>query len=266
MVALPPLDASADPAWRSLIVSKSLVPATAVALAGVLVLTAAVLPLPLRAAAAPAQDAPRLPDSPDLPERVAAVPDSLHRVWTATLGGDGPHALMSFLFEVTFMKIDVAVVEVRLTDHDAALVAAVVAEGERDDDRRDRVAAILHAADPLAYGMTFKRDSDLGKFFKGMLGNMERAVEAGEITPQEYDRVDREYRALMAPYGERGARKGDRLLYRLDGDRLHLIYVGVDGDVMLDEHLDEVWARAVRASFTGRESKMREKLGELAWR
>ena len=236
--------------------SKRKVPALAVVLAGVVVLAA----IPAR------PDSPRLPDSPDLPEQVAAVPDSLHRVWTATLGGGGPHALMSFLFEVTFMKIDVAVVEVRLTDHDAAQVATVVAEGDRDDQRRDRVAAILHAADPIAYGMTFKRDSDLGRFFKGMLGNMERAVEAGEITPQEYDRVDREYRALMAPYGERGARKGDRLMYRLEGDRLHLIYVGVDGEVMLDEQLDEVWARAVRASFTGRESKMREKLGELAWR
>jgi hypothetical protein len=194
-----------------------------------------------------------------------AAADSLLAVWSSGLGGTAPHAVMAFLFEVTFMKIDVAIVEVRLGPQDAARVAAVAAEGDRDDDRRDRVAAILDQADPLAYGMTFKRDSDLGKFFKGMLGNMERAVEAGEITQAEYDRVDREYRALMAPYAERGARKGDRLLYRLSGDQLHLIYVGTDGDVMLDEHLGEVWARAVRASFTGQESEMREKLGELAW-
>ncbi len=258
----PPLIASGVPAWEVPDVSKRMVPVLAVVLTVVAVLTAT----PARSGPAASPAAPALPDSPDLPEQVAAVPDSLLGVWTARLGGGGPQALMSFLFEVTFMKIDVAVVEVRLTDHDAAQVAAVVAEGERSDDRRDRVAAILHAADPLAYGMTFKRDSDLGKFFKGMLGNMERAVDAGEITRAEYDRVDREYRALMAPYGERGARKGDRLLYRLEGDHLHLIYVGIDGDVMLDEHLDEVWARAVRASFTGRESKMREKLGELAWR
>jgi len=195
----------------------------------------------------------------------AAAAAALEAAWTTGLGEE-PGAVLGFLFEVTFMKIDVAEVEVRLADPDAAAIAVIVDEGGRNDRRRDRVADVLHAAAPVAYGMTFKRDSDLGKFFKGMLGNMERAVAAGEITAPEYARVDREYRALMAPYGERGVRKGDRLLYRLDAGTGHLALIGVDGAVLLDQALDEVWTRAVRASFTGRESKMRDELGELPWR
>jgi hypothetical protein len=217
------------------------------------VATSLVLPAPARA------------DQPERPDQVAAVPDSLEAAWTAGVGGDAPHAAMAYLFEVTFMKIDVAVVEVRVPAHTAAQLSALAAEGKRTDDRRDRAADLLDQADTIAYRLTFKRDSDLGRFFKGMLGNMERAVEGGEITAAEYARVDREYRALMQPHADRGARKGDRLLYRLDGDGGRLIYVGVEGEVMLDEPLDEVWSRAVRASFTGRKSKMRDDLGKLAW-
>ncbi len=56
---------------------------------------------------------------------------------------------MAFLFEVTFMKIDVAIVEVRLGPEDAARVAAVAVEGDREDDRRDRVAASSTKPTPL---------------------------------------------------------------------------------------------------------------------
>lgn len=186
--------------------------------------------------------------------------------WSAGLG-QTPAATMGFLFEVTFMKIDVADVEVRLTDPDAAALQALVAEGKRTDDRRRRAAAILHTADPIAYGMTFKRDSDQDRFFKGMLGNMARAVEAGELTADEYAGVEEHYRRLMAPHAERGTLKGDRLLYRLEGDTLRLLYLGVDGEVLVDQQLDDgIWQRAVRASYTGEQSKLRDKLAELPWR
>jgi hypothetical protein len=174
---------------------------------------------------------------------------------------------MGFLFEVTFMKIDVADVEVRLTDADAAALQALVAEGKRTGDRRRRAAAILNAADPIAYGMTFKRDSDQDRFFKGMLGNMARAVEAGELTADEYAGVEAHYRRLMAPHAERGTLKGDRLLYRLEGDTLRLLYLGAGGEVLVDQQLDDgIWQRAVRASYTGEKSKLRDKLAELPWR
>lgn len=186
--------------------------------------------------------------------------------WSAGLG-QTPAATMGFLFEVTFMKIDVADVEVRLTDADATALQALVAEGKRDGDRRNRAAAILHAADPIAYGMTFKRDSDQDRFFKGMLGNMARAVEAGELTADEYAGVEAHYRRLMAPHAERGTLKGDRLLYRLEGDTLRLLYLGADGAVLVDQQLDDgIWQRAVRASYTGEQSKLRDKLAELPWR
>jgi len=182
--------------------------------------------------------------------------------WSAGL----PHS-MQFLLEVTFMKIDVADVEVRLDDATAAAVAAVKAEGEKTDARRDRVADLLADAPVLAYGWTFQRTASQEKFLKGMLGSLDRAEEAGELTAAEHAQVRDGLLAHLAPYVERGGIEGDRMLYRMDGDHATYTYLGHDGALLAHAEYDEpVWGRAFRAMHTGGKSKLRKKLGELPWR
>lgn len=182
--------------------------------------------------------------------------------WSAGL----PHG-MEFLLEVTFMKIDVADVQVRMDDATAAAVAAVKAEGEKTDDRRDRVAAILDAAPTIAYGMTFQRSADQAKFLKGMLSNLEKAEEAGELTAVEHATVRDGLLALLAPHAERGGLEGDRMLFRIDGDAASFTYLGRDGALLAAASWeDPTWAKAFRAMHTGQKSKLRKKLGELPWR
>lgn len=182
--------------------------------------------------------------------------------WSAGL----PHG-MEFLLEVTFMKIDVADVQVRLDDAAAAAVAAVKAEGKKTGERRDRVADILHAAPSVAYGMTFQRSAEQAKFLKGMLANLEKAEEAGELTAAEHTAVREGLLALLAPHAARGGIEGDRMLYRIDGDAASFTYLGHDGELLATAAWnDPMWAKAFRAMHTGRKSKLRDKLGELPWR
>lgn len=193
---------------------------------------------------------------------VAPAPASPVDDWAADLP-----VSFGFLLEVTFMKIDVADLEVRLDGASADAVAAIRAEGKHDDARRDRVVALLHAADPVAYGMTFRRDASQSKFLKGIRKNLENARKAGELTEEERARVETDVLEILAPHAERGGRKGDRLLFRVDGDAARLVYVGVDGDVLADRaYLDGPHAKAFRCIHTGKKSKLRKKFGESPWR
>ena len=60
---------------------------------------------------------------------------------------------------------------------------------------------------------------------------------------------------------ERNIRKGDRMHYRVHGDTLHSQYVGVDGEIFLDQKdLGESPRLAEMGSYFVRGSSFREKL------
>ncbi len=181
--------------------------------------------------------------------------------WRAGLG-ETPQSVLSYLFEVTFMKIDIAVVEAMLSQGVATEVAALVDQ----KDRVDLAANLLFDSETIAFGMTFQREGGLGKFIKGIQVNLERAMKVGLITAEQHVLVRDEFNALMDPHDERGAFKGDRLLFRIEPQSVRMIFLGVDDELLVDSTSENnAWVRGIKGVFLGKDSKLRTKLIQQAW-
>jgi len=185
--------------------------------------------------------------------------------WNEGLG-QAPNSVHSFLFEVTFMNIDVAIVEFQLDAQTATLVTAITAEGDANDSRMDRVGDTLLAAETIAFSMDIQRDTSTGKLLKGMLLNLERAWKAELISESEHELVSERLRAIFTLHDERGIQEGDKLMYRVQPDGVRVILLGVDGEILEDSYETGLaWTKGIKGIFVGPNSKLREKLVEAVW-
>ena len=185
--------------------------------------------------------------------------------WSAGLG-QSPNSVFSFLLEVSFMKIDVAVVECQVNEETAAIVASITGEGEMDDARKDLVGDTLLASETIALSMNLQRDTSSGRLLKAMSVNLEKAVKSELISNEEFDLVSKRLEVLLDLDEERGVLEGDRLMYRVEPGVVRILLLGVDGDLLLDSREPGLaWTKGIRGAFLGPESKLREKLVEAAW-
>jgi len=185
--------------------------------------------------------------------------------WSEGLG-QSPNAVHSFLFEVTFMKIDVAVIEYQLDEHTAAKVSSITNAGEINESLKNRVAETLLASEAIAISMDVQRDTNSGKIMKGMGKNLTRALESELISQAEHDQVLERLTALLSVDEERGILEGDRLMYRVQPDAVRVFLLGVDGKLLVDSlESGPAWTKGIKGIFLGPDSKLRDKFAEAAW-
>jgi hypothetical protein len=182
-----------------------------------------------------------------------------------TLGlGGVDHAVLRMRFEVTFMKIDVADIEVLLTPATAEDVGRIVAaDGISKDEKIGRIAEQVLAADTLSVRMTYHRDGDFGRFEKGIRSSLDAALESGSLSTEERDAV---WASLSGEFGaleNRGVMKGEHLSYRVDDDRLIMVASVPDGSELLRiERTGQEFARWIKGGHFGEKSRFRKKLIE----
>ena len=71
---------------------------------------------------------------------------------------------------------------------------------------------------------------------------------------------------LLSPVDRRGMEKGDAILYRIDGSSVRIVYVGPDGDIIVDGTYEGAEAaRGFVGSFVCRETAFSEDLIRSAW-
>jgi len=185
---------------------------------------------------------------------VTASPDP----WDTGLGRS-ENACLGFLFEVTFMKIDVAEMEAWLDDDTAVAVAAARASG---DDLEDRVAEILLAADEMVIRMEFARDGGFGRMREGMSNNLESGQKQGLVSAAGVQSVLAGLDSMLTPLEEREAQEGDAVLYHLTPGAVRMAYFDPAGKVLFDRTFtDPDWPAGIKSIFLARDSKFREKWG-----
>lgn len=195
----------------------------------------------------------------------AAEEEYILQSWDEGLG-DVEYSRLAFRFEVSFMKIDVADIEARLTPTEAASLGALVRQGKATRSLIDQAATVVLKADTVAFRFTFLRDGGLDRFLEGTRKNLERARKAGVISEAEYVSVWEGFRRTMKAVEERGARRGDQLLYRIQKDGVRMIFLGTEGHLLFDTtHTGEGWTRGIKGSFLARDSNYREKLIRSLW-
>lgn len=185
----------------------------------------------------------------------AILPDDLY----AGVGQTDTSRL-TMLFEATIFRVDVANVEARLDPLTAARTAELVAGGDFDE-QRGGVEEVLLDADTFTITMEFLRDASWDRFMSGTRGNLERAAEVGVITENEFERLWTDFEVDFASMDNRGVKKGDTIVYRVEGDRVRTIYYDGDGKALVElDRVGDERVRATRGAYFARKSEFSEKL------
>ena len=178
--------------------------------------------------------------------------------------GEGPYEEMEALLQVTIFNIDVLMLTVRVGP-DTAHRLQGLAQGrtEYSEELADSVAVVMLAADDAWARQVFLRDVGLGRLTDGMRETAEKAADAGYIS-QEY--ASAFAAALPEWFGfleERGAKEGDTIYFRIQGDRVRTAYRTVEGHVLLDDTTVDPESRLGSIpSFFAPDTRFRERLVE----
>jgi hypothetical protein len=173
----------------------------------------------------------------------------------------GPYAYMHMLFQKTFLRINVATIEVRV-DKPAQAKLASLAQGQKYSDAlAQQLAGVAIGAERAVVQMTFKRDVGLNRWIDVVRENLEQARKAGLISPDLERRVGQGLPQWFAPLKERGYLKGDRLVYGVEPDSLRTVVVSAGGQVFVDRlEKEQGTRRVVLASYFAPGSEFREPL------
>jgi hypothetical protein len=179
---------------------------------------------------------------------------------TASLG-HGRYSRMRTKLEKTIFKVDVLTVEVRLGEQETARLEEIAAGRSDWRGPADSIAAVaIHSRDAFV-AITFLRDVSLGQFVDGIDDNLRRVAEAELIGRSDYEMIRDGLPRWFGFLGERGIRKGDRILYRIRGDTLRTWFIGNPGGVLLDQtDVGPERRLAVLGSYFVRGSDFREGL------
>lgn len=163
-------------------------------------------------------------------------------------------------YERTWFGVDVANVDVWVdpATHDRF---RALAEGQRySDARAEQVARTALAAPDVTVQVQFLRDADLGEFLDAARKNLERARNAGYITPDTFATAWAGVKRDFAKLAARGFHEGDLLRYHARPGFLQTT-VTSGGRVLLDvTSNDEGSRRAMIASYFAPRSDFRKGL------
>ncbi len=179
------------------------------------------LVISLSASVTPAAAQPAVTAGPSVP------------VDTATLARD-PQVVMETLLEKTIFKVDVLRLRLRFDRQTTARLRESVANGP-GDALPDSIAAVALASTDVWARIRFERGVSLSQFLDGVLDNLERAVVAGIVSVEEFDRLQANLPHWSSFLEERRIHDGDELWYRIRGDTLRTLFVSVSGEVLLDQ-------------------------------
>lgn len=173
----------------------------------------------------------------------------------------GPYALMHMRLQKTFLKINVADVDVRVDRPTQARFAALAAGQGDSPALESQLAAAAIGAARAVVQMQFVRDVPLNRWMGVVRDNLEQARDAGLISRDVERRVSDALPVWFAPLKDRGYLKGDRVTYSVTPDALHTTVTAAGGQVLVDvsERGDEA-RRVVLATYFAPKSDTREPL------
>jgi hypothetical protein len=175
--------------------------------------------------------------------------------------GQGRYSSMHMTLQKTFIKINVATIDVRFDRQAQARFAALAREQPYSDAIASRLAEVAMGAERAVVEMRFMRDVPLKRWMGVVSDNLEQAREAGLITKEVEQQVNRGLPDWFSALRDRGYEKGDRLVYTIGADSLRTMVAAKDGPVFLDRVDRGASARrVVLVSYFAPKSEFREPL------
>ena len=173
----------------------------------------------------------------------------------------GPHSSMRMILKKTFLRINVATIDVRF-DRQAQSRFAELARGKPYSDAlADALAPVAIAAGRAVVQMRFNRNVSLDRWVGVVRENLDQARNAGLIAAALAQRVGQGLPQWFAALRERGYQEGDRLIYAVAPDSLRTVVVSAGGQVLLDRvDQEQDLRRVVLASYFAPGSDFRQPL------
>jgi len=147
----------------------------------------------------------------------------------------GPFSKMRMLLEKTILNIDIVTVDIRV-DAKAQAEFVKIAQGKKiEGDVEEQLARAALVVDNAVAQMRFERDVSLSQWLDQVAGSLDKAVAAGYINAARKAQVTNGLPTWFAPIKERGFKKGDKVLYRIQKGSLRTALLQVDGQVTVDQ-------------------------------
>jgi hypothetical protein len=160
---------------------------------------------------------------------------------TATVTNDR-YGHMHTKFEKTFLRIDVANVDVWVGQATRDQFRALAAGQRYSDQVAERIARTALQADEMYVQVQFLRHASLREFLDAARKNLAHARDAGYITQGTFATAWQNVQRDFAPFAKRGFKSGDRLMYRAGPGSLQTIVMSGDR-VLLDVTTRDAGAR-----------------------
>lgn len=175
--------------------------------------------------------------------------------------GHGPYAYMRMALQKTFLRINVATIEVRVDKATEGRLAGLAAGKEYSEGLAAQLANVAIAAERAVVQMEFRRDISLDRWMGVVRENLEQARKAGLIDAALEQKVGKGLPDSFAALKSRGYQKNDRLIYSVLPDSLRTVVVSASGQVLIDRtDRDPGTRRVVMASYFAFGSEFREPL------
>ncbi|MEO8177264.1 MAG: hypothetical protein ABI895_00390 [Deltaproteobacteria bacterium] len=165
--------------------------------------------------------------------RLAAATAPLPSLDAAELAR-GPFSNMHMLLEKTFLKIDVATIDVRVGKRVQGEFSRLASGKRYSDALEAQLARAALQADHALIQLTFVRDVPLGRWIGGVRDSLEKASEAGLIAVELRRRVSEGLPEWFRAIEAEGFQSGDRVLYEIRAASLRTLVVTRAGKVLVD--------------------------------
>ena len=178
----------------------------------------------------------------------------------------GPYAYMHMLLQKTFLKVNVATIEVRVDKPTQTHLSGLATGQPYSEGLADQLAHAAIGAERAVVQMKFKRDVSLDRWIGVVRENLEQARKAGLIDSGIEQKVGQGLAQSFSALKSRGYEKSDRLIYAVAPGSLHTAVVSESGQVLIDRVDQDPGARkAVMACYFAKGSDFRESLLRSLW-
>lgn len=145
------------------------------------------------------------------------------------------HMSMTYEKGFLFVQVDVLDLDIRLGQESGEVIRELASRRKIDSAIADSIATLAIGSRDALITITFLRNIGLDRFISEARKTTRRVWERGIIDKEEYDRVDRDLPSWYRSLEERGIRKGDRMFYRIQDDRLHTVFQDEAGHLFVDQ-------------------------------
>jgi len=175
--------------------------------------------------------------------------------------GQGPYSSMHMMLQKTFLRINVATIDVRVDKQAQARLAAQARDKTYSDALSSQLAQTIMSADRAVVQMHFARDVSLNRWMGVVQDSLEQARRAGLIDADLERRVKDGLPQWFAALKDRGYEKGDRLIYSMIPEGTLTMVVSAGNQMLVHRvDTDPGARRVVLSSYFAPESDFREPL------